>query len=98
MRNCRRMRRVFPLFDQLDGRCLLSAYVQPQIAGYTPAEITAAFRLDAVAFKSSTGATVSGNGAGETIALIEEYHDPNIQSDLKTFDGAYHLPTPRFPS
>ena len=47
MRNCRRMRRVFPLFDQLDDRCLLSAYGQPQIGGYTPAEITAAYGLDA---------------------------------------------------
>ena len=31
---------------------------------------------------------------GETIALIEAYHDPNIASDLKTFDQAYGLPNP----
>ena len=31
MRNRRRMRRTFPLIDQLDDRCLLSAYGQPQI-------------------------------------------------------------------
>ena len=41
---------------------------------------------------------MSGNGAGETIALIEEYHDPNIQSDLRTFDGRIIFPTPRLPS
>ena len=94
MRNCRRMRRAFPLIDQLDDRCLLSAYVQPQIGGYTPAEITAAYGLNAVTFKSSAGTPVNGDGAGETIALIEEYHDPTIRSDLSTFDSAYHLPDP----
>jgi Subtilase family len=94
MRNCRRMRRAFPLIDQLDDRCLLSAYVQPLIGGYTPAEITAAYGLNAVTFKSSAGTPVNGDGAGETIALIEEFHDPNIRSDLSTFDSAYHLPNP----
>jgi subtilase family serine protease len=80
--------------DCLDDRCLLSGHGQPQIGGYTPAEITAAYGLNAITFKSSSGTTVSGNGAGETIALIEEYHDPNIRSDLSTFDSAYQLPDP----
>ena len=62
--------------------------------GYTPAEITAAYGLNVITFKSSAGTPVNGNGAGETIALIEEYHDPNIRSDLSTFDSAYHLPDP----
>jgi hypothetical protein len=90
----RRARRKLPLMDRLDDRCLLSAYAQPQLGGYTPAEITAAYGLDAIAFKSSAGTTFNGNGAGETIALIEEYHDPNIRSDLSTFDSAYDLPDP----
>ena len=94
MRNRRRMQRAFPLLDQLDDRCLLSALAQPQPGGYTPAEITAAYGLNAITFKSSAGTTVSGNGAGETIALIEEYHDPNIRSDLNTFDRMYNLPDP----
>ncbi len=94
MRYRRRIRRKLPLMDYLDDRCLLSAYGQPQIGGYTPAEITAAYGLNAITFKSSAGTTVNGNGAGETIALIEEYHDPNIRSDLNTFDRAYHLPDP----
>ena len=37
---------------------------------------------------------MKGNGSGETIALIEMYHDPNLQSDLKTFDAQYGLPNP----
>ncbi len=35
-----------------------------------------------------------GDGTGETIALIEMYHDPNLSSDLHTFDQQYGLPDP----
>ena len=47
-----------------------------------------------ITLTSSTGSTVKGNGSGETIALIEMYHDPNLKSDLKTFDANYGLPNP----
>ncbi|HEV3311851.1 MAG TPA: hypothetical protein VG815_15175, partial [Chloroflexota bacterium] len=70
----------------------MSAYGQPQTGGYTPVEITAAYGLNGITFNSSAGTPVNGNGAGETIALIEEYHDPNIRTDLTTFDSAYQLP------
>ncbi len=94
MRNRRRVPRFSPLLNELDDRCLLSGFSPSQPTGYTPAQITAAYGLNAITFTSSTGATVTGNGAGETIALIEMYHDPNIQSDLATFDAKYNLPTP----
>ena len=82
----RRHRRALrPLLDELDARCLLS--------GYTPAQITAAYGLNAIRFQTSTG-SVKGDGAGETIALIETYHDPNLTSDLQTFDQHYGLPDP----
>ncbi|MGP0066177.1 MAG: peptidase S8 and S53 subtilisin kexin sedolisin [Isosphaeraceae bacterium] len=80
----RRARRSSPLLEQLDDRCLLS--------GYTPAQITGAYGLNAITFTSPSGSTIQGDGSGQTIALIEEYHDPHIQSDLKTFDSQYHLP------
>ena len=86
MQNCRRARRALPLLDPLDDRCLLS--------GYTPAQITSAYGLNAITFTSSSGSTIKGDGSGQTIALIEEYHDPNIRSDLKTFDSKYNLPDP----
>jgi hypothetical protein len=50
--------------------------------------------LDAIGFTSASGATVTGNGSGETIALIEAYHDPTLGSDLHTFDQVYSLPDP----
>jgi hypothetical protein len=84
MRNRLRLR---PILDQLDDRCLLS--------GLTPSQLTTAYGLDAISFTSSSGSTVKGDGTGETIALIEAYHDPNIKSDLQTFDVMYGLPDPK---
>ncbi len=54
--------------------------------------MTHAYGLDAITFTSASGATVQGDGSGETIALIEAYHDPTIIPDLLTFDQAYNLP------
>ena len=82
----RRRRELRPSCDRLDDRCLLS--------GLTPAEVTAAYGLDGITFTSPTGSSIVGNGAGETIALIEAFHDPNLASDLQTFDQAYGLPSP----
>ena len=80
----RRRRALRPLWDFLDEKCLPS--------GYTPAQITSAYGLDAISLTSSSGAKVIGDGTGQTIALIETYHDPNIQASLDAFDGQYGLP------
>jgi hypothetical protein len=74
-----------PLWDHLDDRCLLS--------GYTPAQVTSAYGLNAISFSLSSGAKVTGDGSGQTIALIEENHDPNIQAALDGFDARYGLPS-----
>ena len=58
------------------------------IQGYTPAEIRKAYGFDSVAFP---GSTVSANGQGQTIAIIDAYNDPNIVSDLGVFDAAFGL-------
>ncbi len=47
------------------------------------------------AFQSASGAIVPGNGGGETIALIEAYHDPSLAADLHVFDQANDLPDPQ---
>ncbi len=82
-RNCCRATR--PALDRLDDRCLL--------AGLTPAQVTTAYGLDAIRFPTASG-TSKGNGSGETIALIEAYHDPYLANDLHTFDVAFGLPDP----
>ena len=38
--------------------------------------------------------SVSGTGAGQTIAIIDSYFDPNISSDLAKFDSQYGLSAP----
>ena len=89
----RRRRHLRLSFDELDERCLLSGYHPSQPAGYSPAQITAAYGLNALTFPASSG-FVKGDGSGETIALIETYHDPNLTSDLHTFDQQFGLPDP----
>ncbi len=80
-------RSLRPRLDPLEDRCLLS--------GYTPAQLTHAYGLDAITFRSSSGAIVPGDGSGETIALIEADHDPTLASDLQVFDQANGLPDPQ---
>lgn len=53
----------------------------PTIPGYTPAQIKAAY-----------GYGIAGDGAGQTIAIVDAYNDPNIVSDLAKFCGAFALP------
>lgn len=85
----RRRRDLRPIVDELDDRCLLSG-----ASGLTPGDITSAYGLSGITFATSSGATVNADGSGETIALIEMYHDPNLASDLHTFDQKYNLPDP----
>ncbi len=85
-RRRRRLKDRVPTWDRLDERCLLS--------GLAPAQLTAAYGLNNITFTSSAGNPVKGDGSGETIALVEAFHDPNLASDLQTFDSAYHLPAP----
>jgi hypothetical protein len=49
--------------------------------GLTPSDIVSAYHL-------TTSPTA---GATQTIALVDAYNDPNIQSDLATFDTQYGL-------
>ena len=84
MKRTRVRRRFWPRWDLLDERTLLS--------GYTPAQITAAYGLNAISFTSSSGAKIAGNGMGQTIALIEVFHNPNLQAEVNFFDTTYGLP------
>jgi subtilase family serine protease len=84
----KRRRGLQPSVDRLDDRCLLSGP-----SGLTPAQIAGAYGLNGIKFPTSSG-VVKGDGTGETIALIEMYHYPNLASDLHTFDQSYGLPDP----
>ncbi len=60
-------------------------------AGLSPAEILKAYGIDGISF---SGGTESGNGAGQTIAIVNAYNDPNISTDLAAFDAEYGLSAP----
>ena len=57
-------------------------------AGLSPAQIKAAYGLNQMVQR------FAGNGAGQTIAIIDAYYDPNIASDLGKFDAQYGLAAP----
>src|SRR5438067_2059130 len=47
--------------------------------GLKPSQIRQAYGIDQIVF---SGGTVQGNGAGQTIAIIDAYDDPSIAHDL----------------
>ena len=52
--------------------------------------IEQAYNLKNIVFTTG-GKTVSANGAGETIAVVDAYGDPSIASDLQTFDANFGI-------
>jgi hypothetical protein len=102
-RRCRvrNLRSSRPLIDQLESRALLTTVVAhptfviepfgggggPSAGALTPAELDLAYGFSSISFNG-----VAGTGKGETIAIVDAYDDPNIQSDLNMFDAQFGLP------
>jgi subtilase family serine protease len=68
---------------------LSKAAASSTVSGYSPAQIRAAYGFNNVSFGSTTA-----NGSGQTIAIIDAYNDPNIASDLATFDAQFGIAAP----
>jgi subtilase family serine protease len=62
-------------------------------SGLSPAQVRAAYGIDQISFKNGS---VAGNGAGETIAIVDAYDDPSIANDLHQFDSTFGMPDPTF--
>jgi hypothetical protein len=93
------------VIEALEGRLLLSATAtttfsilsrgsqgaKPNatagVAPFDPAQIRAAYGVNAITFGST-----AGTGAGETIAIVDAYNDPDIISDANTFSSQFGLP------
>jgi subtilase family serine protease len=56
-------------------------------AGMTPAQVRHAYGFDNVSFGG-----VAGDGAGQTIAIVDAYDDTKITSDLAVFSQTFGLP------
>src|SRR5262245_57358126 len=59
-------------------------------AGLSPAQIRHAYGFDQIAFTSG-GQSIVGDGRGQTIAIVDAFHDPTIASDADTFDRAFSI-------
>jgi subtilase family serine protease len=64
----------------------------PGTGSYTPAQIRQAYGFDHIRFDNGA---VQGNGAGQTIAIVDAYDDPHISGDLHTFDSQFGLSDPK---
>jgi hypothetical protein len=88
------------VLNELDCRIAPDANnYTPQLSvafsGYSPSEIRSAyqwdFRFHAPPF-SLTDTPIVADGTGQTIAIIDAYHDPNIFANVAAFDSRYNLP------
>jgi subtilase family serine protease len=62
-----------------------------QPAGFSPNQISQAYGFNQISFVNGS---IKGNGSGQTIAIVDAYNQPNIASDLQTFDSTYGLSAP----
>ncbi len=102
----RRIHRA-PAFETLESRHLLSAassiYLHDDmqilknassgttVQGFTPSQIKKAYGFDSVTFNSGA---VTGNGSGQTIAIVDAFNAPYISSDLGVFDAQFGISAP----
>lgn len=75
------------LLEALESRVLLSAGP----VGLQPAQVRHAYGFDAVSFVNSLGKTIKGDGAGQTIAIVNAFDNPNIFADLNAFDKTFSI-------
>jgi subtilase family serine protease len=59
--------------------------------GFSPAQVRHAYGFDQITFNNGT---VTGDGTGQTIAVIDAMDQPNIASDLANFDAALGIAAP----
>jgi len=79
-----------PARDALQARLKVEQLEERNLPSvYTPAQISQAYGFSQVVFTTTSGQAVQGDGTGQTIAIVDAYSDPNIFSDLNTFDQTF---------
>src|SRR5437660_521380 len=66
--------------EELEDRCLLTVL--------SPMQVRHAYSFD---FDQVTFGSVAGDGKGQTIAIVDAYDNPNIFTDLDTFDKQFSI-------
>lgn len=64
------------------GPVVATPFLATSPGGYTPKQIRHAYGFD----------QITGNGTGQTIAIVDAYGNPNVINDLTVFCNAYGLP------
>src|SRR5262245_28234896 len=73
--------RCFALWRGTDtGMRTAAATLTPPSHGYGPADIASAYQLD------------TSTGAGQTIAIVDAYDNPNVEKDLGVYRATWWLP------
>jgi hypothetical protein len=78
-----------PTFTHQDPRSGIHPFATSSPTGEDPATMRHAYEIDAVAFGS-----VTGDGSGQTIAIVDAFDLPTAASDLAAFDARYGLAAP----
>ncbi len=67
--------------------------LSPQAGQYTPSQLETAYGTNALpAITLPGGSTISNQGQGVTIGIVNEFHDPNIIGDANLYSAQYGLP------
>ncbi len=74
-----------------DSHIVKAATSATNLPGYTPSQIRHAYGFDQLSF---AGGSVAANGAGQTIAIVDAFNDPNIVNDLAVFDSQFGINAP----
>jgi subtilase family serine protease len=86
------------LASHVDGYAFpMSRVVSPAsatVVGLTPSQIQKFYGFSGLScsFSGTFGITTTLCGNGQTIGIVDAFNDPNIQSDLNTFDTQFGLP------
>jgi hypothetical protein len=67
------------------GVLIIKRGVQPEVAGWGPADLQAAYNLPS-----------SSKGLGQTVAIVDAYDNPNVAADLAAYRSHFGLPAANF--
>ena len=65
-----------------------TSFPSPPTAAIFPSEMRAYYGIDNIQFGN-----VPGDGRGMTIAIVDAFDQPNLQSDVNAFNAQFNLPT-----
>jgi len=83
---------ALPLAAQ-DGTDSTKVYAHPPLHRIAAPDVSPAAEILPSAIRVAYGFnTITNYGAGQTIALVDAYDDPNAEADLGTFSTKFHLP------